>query len=46
MTRADPVNNTYKEDIMGNLHQVEVVVHVDDALSEGQQAEMATQLRS
>ena len=31
---------------MGNLHQVEVVVHVDDALSEGQQAEMLTHLRS
>ena len=30
---------------MGNLHQVEVVVHVDDALNEGQQAEMVRQLR-
>ena len=30
---------------MGNVHQVEVVVHVDDALDEGQQAEMVKQLR-
>lgn len=30
---------------MGNVHQVEVVVHVDDVLDEGQQAEMIKQLR-
>lgn len=30
---------------MDNLHQVEVVVHVDDELNEGQQAEMVRRLR-
>lgn len=30
---------------MGNSHQVEVVVHVDDALNEGQRMEMVKYLR-
>ena len=30
---------------MGNIHQVEVVVHIDDALNEGQRADMVRQLR-
>ena len=30
---------------MGSLHQVEVVVHVDDALNEVQQKEMVRRLR-
>jgi hypothetical protein len=30
---------------MSNIHQVEVVVHVDDALNEGQRAEMVRHLR-
>jgi hypothetical protein len=34
-----------KEDIMSNLHQVEIVVHVDDALSEVQRTEMIRHLR-
>jgi hypothetical protein len=40
-----PVDETVKEVVMGNIHQVEVVVHVDDALNEGQKAEMVKHLR-
>ncbi len=30
---------------MGNIHQVEVVVHVDDALNEGERSDLVSQLR-
>ena len=30
---------------MGNIHQVEVVVHVDDALSDGQRTDLVSHLK-
>ena len=30
---------------MGNIHQVEVVVHVDEALSDGQRSELVSHLK-
>ena len=30
---------------MGNIHQVEVVVHVDDALSDGQRSDLVDHLK-
>jgi hypothetical protein len=30
---------------MGNVHQVEVVVHVDDALNDGQRSDLVSQLQ-
>ena len=34
-----------KEVVMGNIHQVEVVVHVDEALSDGQRSELVSHLK-
>ena len=31
---------------MGSIHQVEVVVHVDDALNEGQRSDLVSHLRN
>ncbi len=31
---------------MGSIHQVEVVVHVDDALDEGQRSDLISHLRN
>lgn len=30
---------------MGNVHKVEVVVHIDDALNDGQRSDLVSQLR-
>jgi hypothetical protein len=35
----------WKEGIMGNVHQVEVLVHVDDALNDGQRSDLVGHLR-